>query len=97
MARDTTHHHPSQYATCAKTACLGRKKLWETGIAGGVADIDRVVWLIEERGSTIWDEHAALVVRSTDGNLHVTNTAQVRVERTLAVQVKKGRRLGQPS
>ncbi len=59
-----------------------------TGIAGGPADIDCVVRLIEERGVTIRGEHAALVVRLSDEKLRVTNTAQVRVERTLAVQAK---------
>jgi len=59
-----------------------------TGIAGGPADIDKVVRLIEERGVTIRGEHAALVVRLSDEKLRVTNSAQVRVERTLAVQAK---------
>ena len=54
------------------------------GIAGGHQDIDRVVELIESSGITIEGEHAALLIGAVDERVRVTNTAQVRIERTLA-------------
>ena len=59
-----------------------------TGIAGGVADVDRVVELVEQRGLTIAGEHAALLVGMVDEKLRVTNTAQVRIEEKLAHEAK---------
>ena len=55
-----------------------------TGIAGGFADIDHVVALVEQRGLTIEGEHAALITGMVDEKLRVTNTTQVRIEETLA-------------
>ena len=60
-----------------------------TGIAGGAADIDAVVRLIEQRGIQIRGEHAALIVGMADEKVRVTNTAQVRIEKTLARKAKQ--------
>ena len=55
-----------------------------TGIAGGPDDIRRVVELLEERGIRLKGEHVALVVGMFDGQVRVTNTAQIRIEQKLA-------------
>ena len=55
-----------------------------TGIAGGTADIDRVVRLIEERGIELRGERVALVVGLSGERVRVTNTAQVRIEQGMA-------------
>lgn len=60
-----------------------------TGIAGGAADIDEVVRLIEQRGITLRGERAGLIVGMVDETVRVTNTAQVRIERTLAQKAKR--------
>ena len=60
-----------------------------TGIAGGVSDIDRVVRLIEERGLQLHGEHVALVVGLSGDKVRVTNTAQVRVEESLAAEAAR--------
>ena len=58
-----------------------------TGISGP-EDIDCVVELLESRGIQLQGEHVALIVGVTDDLVRVTNTAQVRIERNLAVQAK---------
>ena len=50
------------------------------GIAGGVADIDRVTALLEQRGIQLRGEHVALVAGLSGEKVRVTNTAQVRIE-----------------
>lgn len=59
------------------------------GITGGHQDIDRVVELIESRGIKIEGEHAALLIGMVDERVRVTNTAQVRIERTLAAKAER--------
>ena len=59
-----------------------------TGIAGGVADIDRVVELVEQRGINVAGEHAALITGMVHDKLQVTNTAQVRIEEKLAREAR---------
>ena len=59
------------------------------GISGGAADIDRVVDMLEQRGLTIRGEHAALISGLMDEKVRVTNTAQVRIERTLAAKASR--------
>src|SRR5260370_6217574 len=54
------------------------------GIAGGPDDITRVVELLEERGIRLKGEHVALVVGLFDDKVRVTNTAQIRIEQSLA-------------
>jgi hypothetical protein len=59
-----------------------------TGIAGGPDDIKRVVELLEERGIKLKGEHVALVVGLFDGKLRAANTAQIRIEHSLAETAK---------
>lgn len=65
---------------------LAVRGLIGVGIQGGHQDIDRVVELIESRGIRIEGEHAALLIGMVDERVRVTNTAQVRIERTLAAK-----------
>jgi len=58
-----------------------------TGI-NGHEDIDQVVGLLESRGIELRGEHVALVTGITDGNVRVTNTAQVRIEESLALEAR---------
>ena len=67
-----------------KLRTLAARSLIGTGIAGGIRDVDRVVELVEHRGFKFRGEHAALLVGMSDEKLKITNTAQVRIERTLA-------------
>ena len=60
-----------------------------TGIAGGTADIDRVVKLIEQRGIELRGEKVALVVGLSGDRVRVTNTAQVRIEEQMAALAKQ--------
>ncbi len=57
-----------------------------TGIAGGAADIDRVVKLIEERGLQLKGEQVALIVGMSGEKVRATNTAQVRIEQSLGAE-----------
>ena len=59
------------------------------GIAGGTADIDRVVKLIEQRGIELRGERVALVVGLSGERVRVTNTAQVRIEEQVAGLAKQ--------
>ncbi len=59
-----------------------------TGVSGP-DDIDQVVELLETRGIELRGEHVALVVGMTDDKVSVTNTAQVRIEESLAAQAKQ--------
>jgi len=63
-----------------------------TGIRGGADDIDRVVELIEQRGLPLSGEHVALIVGLFDERVRVTNTAQVRIEETLAARAQQAAR-----
>ena len=71
-----------------KLRTFAARGLIGVGIAGGAADIDRVVELIEQRGVTIRDEHAALIIGMSDEKVRFTNTAQVRIEEKLADQAR---------
>ena len=59
------------------------------GMKGGVADVDRVVELIENRGIQLKGEHVALITGVIDGRVRTTNTAQVRIEADLARRAKQ--------
>ena len=59
-----------------------------TGI-NGPEDIDSVVELLETRGIELRGEHVALLVGMKDDTVSVTNTAQVRIEESLAAQAKQ--------
>ena len=55
----------------------------------GPEDIDSVVELLETRGIELRGEHVALLVAMKDHTVSVTNTAQVRIEESLAAQAKQ--------
>jgi len=59
------------------------------GIDGGVADIDRVVDLIETRGLILRGEQVSLVKAEKEGRLKVTNSAQIRIEESLAKEAAR--------
>jgi energy-coupling factor transporter ATP-binding protein EcfA2 len=72
-----------------KVRLYAARGLIGTGIAGGVADIETVVALVGQRGIQIRGEHAALITGKTDEKVRVTNTVQVRIERTLALKARQ--------
>ena len=59
-----------------------------TGI-NGPEDIDSVVELLESRGIELRGEHVSLLVGMKDDTVSVTNTAQVRIEESLAAQARQ--------
>jgi AAA domain len=67
-----------------KLGMYAARGLIGTGIGGGPNDITRVVELLEERGVRLKGEHVALVVGLFDEKVRVTNTAQIRIEQSLA-------------
>ena len=76
--------HTAAVITHEKLGMYAARGLIGTGIAGGPDDIKRVVELLEERGIRLKGEHVALVVGMFDGQVRVTNTAQIRIEQKLA-------------
>ncbi|HET6237861.1 MAG TPA: MobF family relaxase, partial [Acetobacteraceae bacterium] len=76
--------HTAAVITHEKLGIYAARALIGAGIAGGPADIKRVVALLEERGIRLKGEHVALVVGMFDGQVRVTNTAQIRIEQKLA-------------
>jgi len=60
-----------------------------TGIAGGTADIDQVVSLIETRGLDMGGEHVALIAVDRGDKIRVTNSAQIRIEETLVADAAR--------
>ncbi|GBQ25715.1 conjugal exonuclease V subunit alpha [Acetobacter estunensis NRIC 0472] len=62
------------------------------GIPGGVKDIDAVVSMIEQRGLTLHDEHVSLVSTLRNDRVRVTNSAQIRIEETLAREAARASR-----
>jgi hypothetical protein len=71
-----------------KLGMYAARGLIGTGIAGGPDDITRVVELLEERGIRLKGEHVALVVGLFDDKVRVTNTAQIRIEHSLAARAR---------
>ena len=69
-----------------KLRTFAARGLIGVGIAGGPGDVDRVMDLLEHRGLQIRGEHAALIFGMLDDKMKVTNTAQVRIEETLAAK-----------
>lgn len=63
-----------------------------TGISGGVADIDVVVSLIEQRGLILRGEQVSLVSTLKNDRVRVTNSAQIRIEETLAREAARASR-----
>ena len=80
--------HTAAVLTQDKVRTFAARGLIGVGISGGAADIDRVMELIEARGLTIRGEHAALITGVIDEKVKMTNTAQVRIEETLASRAK---------
>ncbi len=76
--------HTAAVISHEKHSLHAARGLIGTGISGGSDDIKRVVQLLEERGIRLKGEHVALVVGMFDEQVRVTNTAQVRIEATLA-------------
>lgn len=72
-----------------KLRLLATRGLIGAGISGGPRDIDRVVEMIEDRGIKIRGEHVALVLGMSGDKVRVTNTAQTRIEETLAVEARR--------
>ncbi|MEO8713915.1 MAG: MobF family relaxase, partial [Acetobacteraceae bacterium] len=90
-------HLAEEFRTAAtlvhdKLGLYATRGLIGTGIAGGPDDIRRVVELIEERGLRLRGEHVALVTGVVDGMVRVTNTAQLRIERSVTVLAREGAR-----
>jgi hypothetical protein len=77
-------YHTAAVLDYDKLRTYAARGLIGTGIAGGVNDIDRVVSLIEQRGIMLKGEQVALIVGMSGDKVRVTNTAQVRIEESLA-------------
>ncbi len=89
--RFAARHLAQEFHTAAvldhdKLRTYAARGLIGVGIGGGVDDIDRVVALIQERGLKLKGEHVALIVGMSDDKVRVTNTAQVRIEQSLAAE-----------
>jgi hypothetical protein len=87
--RFAARHLAQEFHTAAvvdhdKLRMYAARGLIGTGIAGGVSDIDQVVSLIEQRGIVLKGEQVALIVGMSGDKVRVTNTAQVRIEESLA-------------
>jgi len=76
--------HTAAVISHEKLGMYAARGLIGAGIAGGPDDIRRVVELLEERGIRLRGEQVALVVGMFDGQVRVTNTAQIRIEEKLA-------------
>jgi hypothetical protein len=76
--------HTAAVVSHEKLGMYAARGLIGSGIAGGTEDIRRVVELIEERGIRLKGEQVALLVGMFDGQVKVTNTAQIRIEAALA-------------
>ena len=81
-----TEFHTGAVLTQDKLRTFAARGLIGVGIAGGPGDVDRVMDLLEHRGLQIRGEHAALIFGMLDDKVKVTNTAQVRIEETLAAK-----------
>ena len=84
--------HTAAVVEHEKLGMYAARGLIGTGIAGGPGDIMRVVELLEERGIQLKVEHVALVVGLFDEKVRVTNTAQIRIEQSLAESAKAAAR-----
>ena len=86
--RFAARHLVEEFRTAAvidheKLGLHAARGLIGAGIAGGPADIKRVVELTETRGIRIGDEHVSLVVGVFDDKLRASNTKQIRIEERL--------------
>ncbi len=76
--------HTAAVISHEKLGMYAARGLIGTGAAGGTADIEHVVELLERRGITLRGERVTLVVGMSDGQVRTTNTAQIRIETKLA-------------
>lgn len=81
-------HLAEEFRTAAvitheKLGLYAARGLIGVGIAGGPDDIRDVVTLLEERGIRFRGEHVALITGGLDGQVRVTNTAQLRIEQAV--------------
>jgi len=60
-----------------------------TGIGSGAGDITRVTGMLESRGVELHGEHVALVIGQSGDKVRVTNTAQIRIEESLAAEARR--------
>jgi hypothetical protein len=79
-----TEFHTTAVLSQDKVRTIAARSLIGVGIAGGAADIDRVMDLLEHRGLQVRGEHAALIAGMQGDKVGFTHTAQVRIEETLA-------------
>ena len=86
-----TEFHTAAVIDHAKVRTFAARGLISTGVPD-VRDIDRVVQLIEQRGITLRGERAALIVGEFDDKVRVTNSAQVRIEESLASRARAAAR-----
>ena len=87
-------HLAEEFRTAAvitheKLGLYAARGLIGVGIAGGPDDIRAVVNLLEERGIRFRGEHVALVTGVMDGQVRVTNTAQLRIEQAVLGLARK--------
>jgi TrwC relaxase/AAA domain len=92
--RFAARHLAQEFHTAAvidhdKLRVYAARGLIGTGIAGGVDDIDQVVSLIAQRGLKLKGEQVALIVGMSGDKVRVTNTAQVRIEESLASEASR--------
>ncbi|WP_291366544.1 MobF family relaxase [Acetobacter sp. UBA5411] len=90
-------HLAKEFETAAvldhdKLRMYAARGLIGAGIPGGVKDIDAVVSMIEQRGLTLHDEHVSLVSTLKNDRVRVTNSAQIRIEETLAREAARASR-----
>lgn len=81
-------HLAEEFRTAAvitheKLGLYAARGLIGVGIPGGPDDIRAVVGLLEERGIRFRGEHVALVTGVMDGQVRVTNSAQLRTEQAV--------------
>ena len=81
-------HVAEEFRTAAvitheKLGLYAARGLIGVGISGGPDDIRAVVNLLEERGIRFRGEHVAFVTGVLDGQVRVTNTAQIRTEESV--------------
>ena len=86
--RFAARHVAEEFRTAAvidheKLGLHAARGLIGAGIAGGPADIKRVVELIETRGIQVGGEHVSLVVGVFDDKVRVSHTRQIRIEERL--------------
>lgn len=86
--RFAARHLAEEFRTAAvigheKLGLYAARGLIGVGIAGGPDDIEAVVQRLEEKGIRLRGEHVALVTGIIDGQVRVTNSAQLRIERAV--------------